>query len=101
MNVFKSFQNIFQIGHSAKSKISKIVMSNERFARLVEIQLECSHKMIVKEVEDHFVPRNELSRIGLRTQRIGQRGHQHLRVFTEIVFELIDCYQKAFQKVRI
>ena len=44
----------------------KILMSNERFARLVEIQLECSHKMIVKEVEDHFVPRNELFRIALR-----------------------------------
>ena len=76
-------------------------MSNERFARLVEIQLECSHKMIVKEVEDHFVPRNELFRIGLQTQQIGQRCHQHLKVFTEIVAKLIDYYQKAFPKVRI
>ena len=44
-------------------------MSNERFARLVEIQLECSHKTIVKEVEDHFVPRNEFFRVSLIMKR--------------------------------
>ena len=31
-------------------------MSYESFSRIVE----CSHKMIAREVQDHFVPRNEL-----------------------------------------
>ena len=75
-------------------------MSQDRFSRLVEIQLECSHKMIVKEVEDHFVPRNELFR-DADTTEIDQRCHQHLKVFTEIVVKLIGYYQRAFPKVRI
>jgi len=69
-------------------------MSQDRFSRLVEIQLECSHKMIVKGVEDHFVPRNELFRFALRTKNKLQDV-----AFTKLLPTSKSCHPGCYQSL--